>query len=253
MSVSCLESTCVEGLSIGEATIRCSLRLEAAFKEFHKAQEYATELQTDLWDFAVAMPSLRRLKVFHNDLRWLVAKGFVEHALEVTMEGESKRRFQLSPGLSLRTNSCFVLTPAGAEVVRAMSRYKRRKPHQGLDSPGIRPISAACGVGCRSATPIWDDERQELRVGEVVVKRFRVPAASQETVLAAFEEEAWPQRIDDPLPPRSDLCRKRRLQETIKSLNRNQKQPLIRFLGDGSAEGILWEFCGDAAEVSPSV
>jgi hypothetical protein len=90
-----------------------------------------------------------------------------------------------------------------------------------------------------------------LRVGAVVVKRFRVPAASQEAILAAFEEESWPPRIDDPLPPRNDLSPKRRLQETIKSLNRNQSHPLIRFSGDGNAQGVLWELVGESEFLHP--
>jgi hypothetical protein len=90
-------------------------------------------------------------------------------------------------------------------------------------------------VNRNGVVPTWDRQRQELRVGLIIVKRFRVPAISQETILAAFEEESWPPHIDAPLPQRHDQSPKPRLQETIKSLNRNQKCPLVRFLGDGSA------------------
>ena len=82
-------------------------------------------------------------------------------------------------------------------------------------------------------------------MGNTVVKRFRVPAANQEAILAVFEEEHWPARIDDPLPPHREQSPKRRLQETIKSLNRNQKKSMIRFLGDGSGQGVLWEFSNE--------
>jgi hypothetical protein len=50
--------------------------------------------------------------------------------------------------------------------------------------------------------PVFDVERRELRVGDVVVKRFRQPTPDQETMLLAFEEAGWPVRIDGPLPPR---------------------------------------------------
>jgi hypothetical protein len=63
----------------------------------------------------------------------------------------------------------------------------------------------------------------------------------QEAILMAFEEENWPPRIDDPLPVHPDMLPKRRLHDTIKSLNRNQKRPLIRFMGDGTGEGVRWE------------
>ena len=43
------------------------------------------------------------------------------------------------------------------------------------------------------------------RVGDRVVKQFRVPAGNQELILAAFEEMGWPPHIDDPLPPVHDL------------------------------------------------
>jgi hypothetical protein len=34
---------------------------------------------------------------------------------------------------------------------------------------------------------------------------------------------------------------KRRLHDTIARLNRNQRHPLLRFLGDGTALGLSWE------------
>ena len=46
---------------------------------------------------------------------------------------------------------------------------------------------------------------------------------------------------DDPLPMHPDMLPKRRLHDTIKSLNRNQKTAQIRFMGDGTGEGIRWE------------
>jgi hypothetical protein len=75
----------------------------------------------------------------------------------------------------------------------------------------------------------------------------------QEAILMAFEEEQWPPRIDDPLPGHPDLLPKRRLHDTIKSLNRNQKNSLIRFMGDGTGEGIRWELIpsrNDAEQLS---
>jgi hypothetical protein len=89
--------------------------------------------------------------------------------------------------------------------------------------------------------PKWDEQRRQLRVGRVLVKEFKLPSPNQETVLMAFEEEGWPPRIDDPLPPVAQLDPRRRLHDTIKALNRKQKRDLIRFRGDGSGEGIRWE------------
>ena len=96
--------------------------------------------------------------------------------------------------------------------------------------------------------PLWDRNRRILRVGETIVKQYRVPSPSQETILIAFEEEAWPAVVDDPLPPpQPGQDTKRRLRATIQSLNEGQKNRLIRFRGDGSGERIVWELTDVAA------
>jgi hypothetical protein len=74
-----------------------------------------------------------------------------------------------------------------------------------------------------------------------VVKHFKWQAVNQELVLVAFEEENWPVRVFDPLAPHPALDAKRRLSDTIKSLNRGQENALIRFRGDGTGEGVIWE------------
>ena len=107
--------------------------------------------------------------------------------------------------------------------------------------PVVAPVTVAGQV------PVWDCDRQELRWGGTLIKQFKVPSPNQETILAAFEEEHWPPRIDDPLPPQMDQEPKRRLHDTINTLNRNQKNALIRFLGDGSGQGVRWEPAGDRA------
>jgi hypothetical protein len=78
-------------------------------------------------------------------------------------------------------------------------------------------------------------------VGATVVKRFRVPAPIQEKILDVFEEEGWPDSIDDPLSPRPDGDEKSHLRAAIRSLNRNQHPLMIRFRGTGDGEHILWE------------
>ena len=59
--------------------------------------------------------------------------------------------------------------------------------------------------------------------------------------MAAFQEEGWPAHLDDPLPPLHKGCSKDRLRDAIRHLNANQKNRLIRFRGDGTGQGILWE------------
>ena len=81
------------------------------------------------------------------------------------------------------------------------------------------------------SNPKWDRDRHELRVGDRIVKRFKRPAVNQETILATFEDDGWPSRIDDPLPTLAEQDPKQRLHDTIKCLNRSQKRHLIHFQG----------------------
>ena len=225
--------------------VRSSVRLHATFHEFLRAFEYAQDLRTNLWDFAVELSCLRRLNATNSDLRWLVAAGLVDHAIETTAPGDATRSFKRLPRLLFTRRTCFVLTSKGAATSRTIWGLEddvvERRP---VPLVPDRPL-LSIAPPTKFVTPKWDRDRQELRVGATIVKRFRVPAASQEAILAAFEEEAWPPRIDDPLPPRNEQSPKRRLQETIKSLNRNQRRPLIRFSGDGNAQGVLWELVGE--------
>ncbi|REK12644.1 MAG: hypothetical protein DWQ37_11200 [Planctomycetota bacterium] len=216
------------------------MRLRAAFDEFVKSAEYAENLDANIWDFAIELETLRRLDLSNNDLRWLVAAGFIEYALETTAPLDTRRSFDQPGRLTFCPQSCFVLTPKGQAAGSAVLAGGRRQWVE--ESPVIsnEPRSSADAHCIR---PRWDRDRQELLMGTVVVKRFRVPATSQEAILAAFEEESWPPRIDDPLPPRLDQSPKRRLQQVIKSLNRNRRQPILRFVGDGSGQGVLWEYC----------
>ena len=89
---------------------------------------------------------------------------------------------------------------------------------------------------------MWDAQRRELRVGLHLVKRFRQQAADQLTILAAFQEEGWPPRIDDPLPQHDGQDAKLRLHRTIANLNRAHKVAIIRFGGGGDGQSIMWRW-----------
>ncbi|WP_145352706.1 hypothetical protein [Roseimaritima multifibrata] len=93
--------------------------------------------------------------------------------------------------------------------------------------------------------PEWNPQSRRLSFNGAEVKRYKWPAANQEAVLCAFQEEDWPERIDDPLHPQPDQDTKRRLADTIKCLNRKQVNELIHFRGDGTGEGVTWEWTGD--------
>ncbi len=237
------------------------------------AHGYAEELGRDAWDFAVEIEVLQRVGLTNSDLRGLIYKGIVEHAREITMASEEERNFRKSCNSSFSQATCFVLTDVGVAFVRSYfgqisSKHKdswslqplqnsqlptARMPHNALGVSQLRVVyhsdamaefqhAHRQGMISEPAplVPVWDRDRQELRLGKTVIKQFKVPAPNQELVLASFQEDAWPVRIDDPLPPNVEIDPKRRLHDTINSLNRNQKQNLIRFMGDGRGQGVRW-------------
>ncbi len=211
-----------------------------------QAYDYADELDQDTWDLAVELDELRRAKLTNADLRWLEAKGYVEHAVETTGPDDEARHFRRTSLLRLSEPTCVVLTPAGVAMAREIGNVKRPVSAD-TASVGICSIPAA---EIAVAQPRWDHQRRQLRLGSHLVKEFKLPSRNQETVLMAFEEDGWPPRIDDPLPPVAHVDPRRRLHDTIKALNRKQKQTLIRFRGDGSGEGIRWE--PTSAEIEPA-
>lgn len=220
-------------------------RGEEALRILLEAYLYAVDVQRSIWDFAVEIETLRQSGWTNSEFRWLVCKGYVLHAIETTPAEVAARSFRhprRAAGLNFRAKTCFALTESGYRF--ALDALDHRPAAPGNSQPDQTPAEAApCPPPCR---PRWDRERQELRVGDVIVKQFKVPAANQERILAAFEEDGWPVRIDDPLPPASDQEPKRRLHDTINSLNRNQKRHLLRFIGDGTGQGIRWEFVPSA-------
>jgi hypothetical protein len=154
------------------------------------------------------------------------------------------------------------LTPeiqgALAQLVQAQDYARHVLEDAGLLPAGTKHVGPAdlhspngyAATQSAAVTPHWDPATHVLRIGGRVVKQYRVPSSTQEVILAAFQEEGWPPQIDDPLPPIHDGCPKDRLRDTIRHLNSNQKNHLIRFRGDGTGQGILWELIDDRAPSS---
>jgi hypothetical protein len=202
-----------------------------------EAADYARVLDRGLWDFAVEIDRLVAAGANYNDLRWLVCRGYVDHAREITLAGGPIREFDHPGGLSFQQQTCFVLTEAGESVSRALAASDDTSD---WTAPGRR-LSSCSPLVKKKLVPKWDRDRQQLRLGGLLVKQYKAPAVNQEIILAAFEEEGWPIHIDDPLTPNRQQDPKRRLHDTINALNRNQINPLIRFIGDGRGQGVRWE------------
>lgn len=204
-----------------------------AIRKLARAYQYSIDCDRSKWDFAVEISGMDTLGVSHDELRWMVGKGLVEHAQEITEGNGICRSFESPGGFTFSPNSCFVVTPAGLDLaIDLMLESSEEFPEVAENS-----TSTSTEPGC----PVWDDQRHELKVGGVIVKRFKWRASNQEAILAAFQEDGWPARIDDPLSPLPETDPKRRLSDTIKCLNRKQVAPLLRFSGDGTGEGVLWD------------
>ena len=157
---------------------------------------------------------------------------------------------------------CLVLTPTGTDYARKFFQPQGSDvPETGIgeandklaDLTRLRLKTAVPSDEVTSPkrdvlTPTWDPLRRQLRLGRDVVKHYKLPSPNQERILCAFEEDEWPARVDDPLPPTPTKDPKIRLHNTIKGLNRNQRLRLIRFRGDGHGEGVLWDLV-EAEEV----
>ena len=198
---------------------------------------YARALESNVWEFAVEIDRLQAEGTSNSDLRYIISVGYAEHAVEVTPLKSRKRVFRKLQNLAFAGRTCFVLTESGESFVRLLGLIQpnsregwKREDDRASEADIEQPI-----------VPKWLRDRRELRLGDRVVKQFKVPAPNQETILAAFEEEGWPYRIDDPLPPHMDQDPKRRLHDTINKLNRHQRHTLVHFRGDGTGRGICWE------------
>jgi hypothetical protein len=214
-------------------------RISAALSLLRDAWDAAQDVQGSPWHFAVKREEFRAVGVADAYLLWLLARGYAAHGgcPAVALIG---RGCGESP---IRRGSRFVLSDRGrlfaAELLDAMPARPRL-------AEGLKKDEAE-----GSLRPRWDARLRRLCWNGILVKHFKVPAGSQELILAAFEEEGWPPHIDDPLPPSNNLDPKVRLRYCIKSLNRNQRNELLRFEGDGYTRGVVWRLL--KGEAPPSL
>lgn len=228
-------------------------RLELAMNPLFEAVVFAKHAGSDCWEFAVEMDTLLKMGLSLNDLRFLVRLDLVEHKREVTLESDNGRAFRPTGDLVFPTGTCFVLTPKGISLSHQLNCSSNSC--ESLNNSNLDHGSHTCDCtqvtkensssytsqNSEVAIPCWDSRRRILTFGGTVVKHFKWAAENQEAVLAVFEEEGWPARIDDPLAPIQEQDSKRRLSDTIKCLNRKQSNALIHFRGDGTGEGVVWE------------
>ena len=213
------------------------LSIGKAIAELAEAHDYARDALRDPWQFAVEISRLAGLGLTHSDLRWLVEKGYAVHAREVTQPGDRNRKFALGANTTFAPDSRFILTDAGLFLAGG----NRPEPTLIRLTPKPSSMPAARAASGASDRPHWNSNTGVLYFGDRIVKRYPRAARNQEIVLAAFEEEGWPNRIDDPLPPSRGVDPMRRLHDTIKWLNRDHEAQVLAFNGDGTGEGVRWK------------
>jgi len=209
----------------------------------------------NMWDFAMRTGRLYEAGVTSTDLRWMVAKGFAQHQQERSGHDEGRRSLRGSNGYFFDEHTCLILTASGAALAEHVFREQPQWPQATLSALAAvaeetsilatapQPAIEARKPAAALLKPCWNANRRELSFEGLIVKRFRVPARNQETILSVFEEEGWAEHIHDPLPVTHDIDAPTRLHDAINRLNRCQINPLLRFHGDGKGTGVFWELC----------
>ena len=209
-----------------------------ALRILMRAAAYAEDVGGDPWQFAVELSELEAAGLTRTDLRWLLGKSFATQAQETTIPGDAARSFRVLAPTVRTPGTCLQLTPVGAARLRMLLDCEAQTSITSQRAHRTSPSSAEPALDL----PEWVHSRRELRFRQTVVKRFRSPAPNQELLLIAFQEEGWPHQIDDPLIPTSDQAPKPRLTATVKSLNRKQLVPLLRFHVGGNGVQVSWEW-----------
>jgi hypothetical protein len=185
----------------------------------YRAAQLAADCEMDRVAFCVDASDLFDMGLWAEEMRWLNTKRVIDNTT-TRRDGEG-----------------LVITDLGIELMEQCLAMNQLEQCLGnvMDATSESMVNT-------DIVPRWDNERHELSCAGKLVKKFKWRAANQEAILAAFQEDGWPAHIDDPLPQEGNVDPKRRLADAIKSLNRHQRVPLIRFCGDGTGEGVLWEF-----------
>jgi hypothetical protein len=236
--------------------------LVAGLSHLVRSYRYARDTGVDPWQFAVELELLFEDGVTLTDLRWLLAKGYIQHQQEVTPPGAAQRQFRVLPVTQWPASACVLLTASGyLDLTTLLERWPMQEsplpPAAGAGGPSTavvpaaRPVATPTVARSTAARPVpeWDPTLRELRFRGQVIKRFRVPAPNQELVLNAFQAEGWPEWIEDPHPHVEGVDPVQRLLASVKSLNRNQLSTGMAFHCQSSAGIVSWSDVNCSATV----
>jgi hypothetical protein len=119
------------------------------------------------------------------------------------------------------------------ELVKRVQEREAARPDPGVVGVPQASVGVQQLVDQAACKPHWNKVRGDLLLGGRAIKHVQNigQATNVVKVLDSFQEEGWPEKIDDPLDAG-------KLRETLRSLNENLTE--IRFGGDGTGEGIRW-------------
>ena len=165
-------------------TASVSPRIQRAFSLFADGMYYSTDLNCTVWEFAVTIKDLRDAGLSDDDMRWLMRKHYVEHAVEVTQAGDESRSFRPSSGCILSDRACFVWTEKAralvfADPVSLNGEHNARNGRSEVTNGHCTQVVAAPTTANLILVPTWDRDRQELRWGDFVIKQFKVPSPTR--------------------------------------------------------------------------
>jgi hypothetical protein len=121
-------------------------RIWSGLSLLRDAWERARALKEDPWAFAVDIRQLREAGLTNTDLRWLICKGYAEHAIEDGSAGAGRRSILKVASLTLPERTCFVLTARGLLLAT--------RKEFGVSEPPGTPVSNRPASG--SSLPRWD-------------------------------------------------------------------------------------------------
>src|SRR5262249_21321121 len=87
-----------------------------------RATEYARDIGVEPWQFAVEWRELKSRGLERTDVRWLVARKYVDLRRETSIPAAFQRVFVMHDIPRLTSDTAFVLTDAGAKFCRALIR-----------------------------------------------------------------------------------------------------------------------------------
>jgi hypothetical protein len=250
----------IDGTHVQDRGKRCDLpapKILAAIGQLAEAHRYAADTGQGVCDFAVEIGSLGPGP---NDFRWLLSKGYLHHAQEVS-QGKKRQRRATTFCATHPTGCCGQNRPRSSPhgvfgrptgrasplaVVFCSPRpdwnwptASRAPAHASVTPHFQRLLRTAC------TPPRWfrtgTQTGRELWLGDSLVKRFRQPSRCQESILLEFQRVGWPRSIDNPLPYDAEQEPKDRLRQAIHRLNLHQKNNRIYFEANGTGERICWK------------